>query len=160
LFFVVFAFCLYKNKQIVDFLFNFLFNFILQKKDGINLFTSTISAAFFFKLKVVFYLSIAICIPFFVYNFYAFVSLGLFFREKKLLLFLSSFGVLLGYFGFFLSVFYLLPLCILFFNSMQLSVFNVKELVDLDSFFYLCFNIGLCGFFTFQTPIAIFLLLK
>jgi len=155
LFCLVFAGLFYKSQQVFELF--FLQNFA---SFNLQLFTSKISSGFFIRLKLCIYFAIAICLPYFVYHAYQFISLGLFKRERKSFWFGCVLGCLLGYLGFAFASFYLLPLCLAFFNSMQLSIASVSNLVEIESFIALCFAIGFCGFLTFQTPIIVFLLLK
>ena len=159
LFFIsTFFIVLFFNKILIENGLNFVVKAI-QNKQEIRIFTQNISSAFIFRMKITLYLSFAISLPYFLFQLYSFISLGLFKKERKVLFYTSTIGIIFGYFGFIISILYLVPLCISFFLSMQFNQDVISQFIELNSLLSLIFNIGTCGFIIFQTPIIVFLLL-
>ena len=117
-----------------------------------------LTSTFFIPLKLSFYVSIILSMPYLMYNFWNFVSPGLYISEKKTFFPFMFYSVMLFYFGLLFSFYLVCPLAINFFiNSSPISV---VIMVDIGNYMDFIFEISVVCGLSFQTPLIIKLLLS
>ncbi len=116
-----------------------------------------VASPFLSPLKLTFYLSLMISIPYFFSEMWGFISPGLYKNEKRLASGIVVSGVLLFYLGILFAYFLVFPLVFGFFTSV--SPEGVKVMTDISSYLDFILNIFLAFAISFEIPVIIFLLI-
>jgi sec-independent protein translocase protein TatC len=152
---LIFSVCYYFNNDLILISSNYLLNSGLS---GYRFALFGLVSGFLIRMKLASYFALIFCIPIFALHLYKYISLGLFKRERKIVLV----GILVSYalliLGLWICGVYFMPLFLHFFFQMN-HLPNVIKVLDaslvLSSVGGIFFAFGLM----FQTPIAIFFLL-
>ena len=116
-----------------------------------------VASPFLSPLKLTFYLSLTVSIPYFLTEIWRFIAPGLFKNEKKLGLGLLISSIVLFYLGILFAYFLVFPLVFGFFTSV--SPEGVKVMTDISSYLDFIISIFLAFAIAFEIPIFIFLLI-
>ena len=121
-----------------------------QLPQGGNIIATKMTTPFFVPLKLCFFLSILVSIPFFFYHFWQFIVPGMYVQEKKVILPLMLSSILFYYIGILFSFYIICPIAISFFS--RCTPKSVLFMADISN--YLDFIITTCIFtgFIFQIP--------
>jgi sec-independent protein translocase protein TatC len=151
---ILFCLCYHYSALILDFLLYY------NKPDTTTLFTQKITSPFFIKIKISFYSAIIPSMQIILYNIYRFISLGMFKKERNIILPFVLISPLLGAIGVATSIFFISPLSIDFFNGINItSTINVVKMIDVETMLSLIITMSICCFIVFQIPIAIYYLM-
>ena len=123
-----------------------------------SIIATKLTSTFFIPLKLSFYISLVLSIPYLIYNIWKFISPGLYLDERKVVFPIVLYSMLLFYFGLFFAFYIVSPLAINFFiNS---SPANVLVMTDIGNYMDFIFTISISCGFSFQTPVIIRLILN
>jgi len=124
--------------------------------EGGNMIATAVASPFITPFKLAAYASVLAAMPFLLHQVWAFVSPGLYLREKRFALPLLVSSVLLFYLGMAFAYFLVFPLVFKFFASV--TPVGITMMTDINA--YLDFVIGMffAFGFSFEVPIAVFLL--
>ena len=121
-----------------------------------SMIATQVASPFLSPLKLSFYLSLMISIPYFFSEMWRFIAPGLFKNEKKFALGLVLSSVLLFYLGILFAYFLVFPLICGFFTSVTPD--GVKVMTDISSYLDFILSIFLAFAIAFEIPVLIFLL--
>ena len=121
-----------------------------------SMIATQVASPFLSPLKLSFYLSLMISIPYFFSEMWRFIAPGLFKKEKKFALGLVLSSVLLFYLGILFAYFLVFPLIFGFFTSVTRD--GVKVMTDISSYLDFILSIFLAFAIAFEIPVLIFLL--
>ena len=121
-----------------------------------SMIATQVASPFLSPLKLSFYLSLMISIPYFFSEMWRFIAPGLFKNEKKFALGLVLSSVLLFYLGILFAYFLVFPLIFGFFTSVTPD--GVKVMTDISSYLDFILSIFLAFAIAFEIPVLIFLL--
>ena len=121
-----------------------------------SMIATQVASPFLSPLKLSFYLSLMISIPYFFSEMWRFIAPGLFKNEKKFALGLVLSSVLLFYLGILFAYFLVFPLIFGFFTSVTPD--GVKVMTDISSYLDFILTIFLAFAIAFEIPVLIFLL--
>ena len=121
-----------------------------------SMIATQVASPFLSPLKLSFYLSLMISIPYFFSEMWRFIAPGLFKNEKKYALGLVLSSVLLFYLGILFAYFLVFPLIFGFFTSVTPD--GVKVMTDISSYLDFILSIFLAFAIAFEIPVLIFLL--
>ena len=121
-----------------------------------SMIATQVASPFLSPLKLSFYLSLMISIPYFFSEMWRFIAPGLFKNEKKFALGLVLSSVLLFYLGILFAYFLVFPLIFGFFTSVTPE--GVKVMTDISSYLDFILSIFLAFAIAFEIPVLIFLL--
>jgi sec-independent protein translocase protein TatC len=125
---------------------------------GASMIATDPASTFLTPVKMTFFLSIVVAVPFLLYQLWAFVAPGLYQNERRLLLPLLVSSTLLFYAGMAFAYFLIFPIVFRFFaGSVPPGVLMMTDIKSyLDFVFALFFAFGLA----FEVPVATILLIK
>ena len=121
-----------------------------------SMIATQVASPFLSPLKLSFYLSLMISIPYFFSEMWRFIAPGLFKKEKKFALGLVLSSILLFYLGILFAYFLVFPLIFGFFTSVTPD--GVKVMTDISSYLDFILSIFLAFAIAFEIPVLIFLL--
>ncbi len=121
-----------------------------------SMIATQVASPFLSPLKLSFYLSLMISIPYFFSEMWRFIAPGLFKNEKKFALGLVLSSILLFYLGILFAYFLVFPLIFGFFTSVTPE--GVKVMTDISSYLDFILTIFLAFAIAFEIPVLIFLL--
>ena len=121
-----------------------------------SMIATQVASPFLSPLKLSFYLSLMISIPYFFSEMWRFIAPGLFKNEKKFALGLVLSSILLFYLGILFAYFLVFPLIFGFFTSVTPE--GVKVMTDISSYLDFILSIFLAFAIAFEIPVLIFLL--
>jgi sec-independent protein translocase protein TatC len=123
---------------------------------GATMIATTVASPFITPFKLAAYTSILVAMPILLHQIWAFVSPGLYLREKRFALPLLVSSILLFFFGMAFAYFLVFPLVFKFFASV--TPIGITMMTDINA--YLDFVIGMFFAFgiSFEVPVAVFLL--
>ena len=125
--------------------------------DNSSMIATQVASPFLSPLKLTFYLSLTVSIPYFLTEIWRFIVPGLFNNEKKLGLGLLISSIALFYLGILFAYFLVFPLVFGFFTSVSQE--GVKVMTDISSYLDFIISIFLAFAIAFEIPIFIFLLI-
>lgn len=115
-----------------------------------------IASPFFAPLKLAFFVAIFLAMPFILYQFWAFVSPGLYRHERRLAIPLLASSVLLFYIGCAFAYFLVLPAIFTFMTSIAPA--GVAVMPDIARFLDFVLVLFLAFGFCFEVPVALVIL--
>ena len=139
---------------------NYLYNFLALPltnvlPQGSSMIAVDVASPFFAPFKLILLLSIVITFPVIIYNFWAFVSPGLYQNEKKFVAPILISSTLLFYLGILFAYFIVFPLMFNFFTSIAPE--GVEIATDINSFLNFAIKIFFAFGLAFEVPIITFL---
>jgi len=121
-----------------------------------SMIATQVASPFLSPLKLTFYLSLMISLPYFFSEMWRFIAPGLYKTEKRFALGLTLSSILLFYLGILFAYFLVFPLVFSFFTSVTPE--GVKVMTDISSYLDFILTIFLAFAITFEIPVLIFLL--
>lgn len=123
---------------------------------GVSMIATDVTAPFLVPIKVTFLVSVFMCIPFLLYQLWAFIAPGLHQHEKKLGLPIIASSAILFYLGTAFAYFVVLPIALKFFVAFAPEgvavMTDVGKYVDFVLTMFFAFGVA------FEVPIAIIIL--
>ena len=123
--------------------------------EGSNMIAVDVASPFLAPFKLILILSIAVTFPVSVYNFWAFISPGLYKNEKKLVAPILISSTLLFYLGIIFAYYIVFPLIFSFFTNIAPQ--GVMIATDISSFLNFAIKIFFAFGLAFEVPIITFL---
>lgn len=123
---------------------------------GASMIATDVATPFFTPFKLAFVVSIAIAVPYLLWQLWAFIAPGLYRKEKRLVVPLLASSTLLFYAGAAFAYFVVLPLALRFFASAAPA--GVTVATDIASYLDFVLTIFMAFGIAFETPVAIILL--
>ncbi|OZB05112.1 MAG: twin arginine-targeting protein translocase TatC [Idiomarina sp. 34-48-12] len=123
---------------------------------GASMIATDVATPFFTPFKLAFVVSIAIAVPYLLWQLWAFIAPGLYRKEKRLVVPLLASSTLLFYAGAAFAYFVVLPLALNFFASAAPT--GVTVATDIASYLDFVLTIFMAFGIAFETPVAIILL--
>ena len=124
--------------------------------EGSNMIAVDVASPFLAPFKLILLLSIVITFPISVYNFWAFISPGLYKNEKKFVAPILISSTLLFYLGIIFAYYIVFPLIFSFFTSIAPP--GVEIATDISSFLNFAVKIFFAFGLAFEVPIITFLI--
>ena len=121
-----------------------------------SMIATQVASPFLSPLKLTFYLSLMISLPYFFSEMWRFIAPGLYKTEKRFALGLTLSSILLFYLGILFAYFLVFPLVFGFFTSVTPE--DVKVMTDISSYLDFILTIFLAFAIAFEIPVLIFLL--
>lgn len=128
-----------------------------QLPPGSTLIATQITSTFLAPLKLTFYVSLFLCVPYILHHLWAFIAPALYQHEKKIALPVLISSIFLFCLGIAFVYFVALPL-VLFPFFLGAGPTNVKIMPDIDHYLDLVLTLFLVFGFTFEIPIITLLL--
>lgn len=150
---VVFLGLIYFSNHIYEFVSAPL---IERLPEGATMIATDVASPFFTPLKLTLIASIFVCVPFILYQVWAFVAPGLYKHEKRLIMPLMFSSSLLFYCGVAFAYFVVFPLVFGFFTAISLG--GVEFATDIASYLDFVLALFLAFGIAFEVPVAIILL--
>ena len=122
-----------------------------------SMIATQVASPFLSPLKLTFYLSLMISLPYFFSEMWRFIAPGLYKNEKRFALGLTLSSIFLFYLGILFAYFLVFPLVFGFFTSVTPE--GVKVMTDISSYLDFILNIFLAFAIVFEIPVLIFLLI-
>ena len=122
-----------------------------------SMIATQVASPFLSPLKLTFYLSLMISLPYFFSEMWRFIAPGLYKNEKRFALGITLSSILLFYLGILFAYFLVFPLVFGFFTSVTPE--GVKVMTDISSYLDFILNIFLAFAIVFEIPVLIFLLI-
>ena len=122
-----------------------------------SMIATQVASPFLSPLKLTFYLSLMISLPYFFSEMWRFIAPGLYRNEKRFALGLTLSSILLFYLGILFAYFLVFPLVFGFFTSVTPE--GVKVMTDISSYLDFILTIFLAFAIAFEIPVLIFLLI-
>ena len=122
-----------------------------------SMIATQVASPFLSPLKLTFYLSLMISLPYFFSEMWRFIAPGLYKNEKRFALGLTLSSILLFYLGILFAYFLVFPLVFGFFTSVTPE--GVKVMTDISSYLDFILTIFLAFAIVFEIPVLIFLLI-
>ena len=122
-----------------------------------SMIATQVASPFLSPLKLTFYLSLMISLPYFFSEMWRFIAPGLYKNEKRFALGLTISSILLFYLGILFAYFLVFPLVFSFFTSVTPE--GVKVMTDISSYLDFILTIFLAFAIAFEIPVLIFLLI-
>lgn len=139
-------------------IFHWLANPLLQLlPQGQSLIAIGITSPVFIPLKLVFFVSIFLGVPYWVYQTWTFIAAGLYENEKKLLWLLMILSSILFYVGMSFAYFIVFPLVFKFFLSFAPT--GVMVMPDISEYLGFCMKMLFAFGLAFEVPVAVIILL-
>lgn len=123
---------------------------------GTSMIATDVTAPFFVPIKVTFLVSVFICIPFLLYQLWAFIAPGLHQHEKKLGLPLIASSAILFYLGTAFAYFVVLPIALKFFVAFAPE--GVSVMTDVNKYVSFVLTMFFAFGIAFEVPIATIIL--
>ena len=123
-----------------------------------SMIATQVASPFLSPLKLTFYLSLMISLPYFFSEMWRFIAPGLYKNEKRFALGLTISSILLFYLGILFAYFLVFPLVFSFFTSVTPE--GVKVMTDISSYLDFILTIFLAFAIAFEIPVLIFLLIS
>ena len=122
-----------------------------------SMIATQVASPFLSPLKLTFYLSLMISLPYFFSEMWRFIAPGLYKNEKRFALGLTLSSIFLFYLGILFAYFLVFPLVFGFFTSVTPE--GVKIMTDISSYLDFILTIFLAFAIAFEIPVLIFLLI-
>jgi len=150
---VVFAPLIYFSNDIYQFASNPLQNFLLGQSTMI---ATEVASPFLSPLKLTFYASLFISLPYVLFEIWGFVAPGMYKKEKTFSLSIGISSVLLFYTGIVFAYYLVFPLMFGFFTTTGPA--DITIMTDISKYLDFILNIFLAFAIAFEMPVLIFLL--
>ena len=121
-----------------------------------SMIATQVASPFLSPLKLTFYLSLMISLPYFFSEMWRFIAPGLYKNEKRFAMGLTLSSIFLFYLGILFAYFLVFPLVFSFFTSVTPE--GVKVMTDISSYLDFILAIFLAFAIAFEIPVLIFLL--
>ena len=121
-----------------------------------SMIATQVASPFLSPLKLTFYLSLMISLPYFFSEMWRFIAPGLYKNEKRFAMGLTLSSIFLFYLGILFAYFLVFPLVFGFFTSVTPE--GVKVMTDISSYLDFILAIFLAFAIAFEIPVLIFLL--
>ena len=125
--------------------------------EGTSMIATDVISPFLTPLKLTFYVSLFLAVPFILYQLWAFIAPGLYKHEKQLALPLLVSSVLLFFAGMAFAYFLVLPM--LFNFTMGIELEGVSTMTDITKYLDLVLHMFFAFGFAFEIPVATVLLI-
>ncbi len=161
---------LIRSACFVTLLFIFLFYFdeslysyiaepMLQRLDNhSSLIATEVTSTFTVPMKLAFYAAVFLAIPYLLFELWTFIAPGLYRREKRAILPILFFSILLFYLGCAFSYFIICPMALQFFLSVAPR--GVAVMTDIKHYLDFVLTLLLGGGLAFQVPVITFALIR
>lgn len=126
--------------------------------EGNSMISTQPHGPFFVPFKFAFAFSVAVAIPYLLYQMWAFVAPGLYLHEKRLVMPLLLSSTLLFYAGIAFAYFLVFPLVFAFFTSTAPA--GVAVMTDINEYLSFVLKLFFAFGFAFEVPIATVLMIK
>jgi sec-independent protein translocase protein TatC len=126
--------------------------------EGAGMIATDVASPFFTPMRLTFFVSILITIPYFLYQTWAFIAPGLYQKEKRFAFPLLSSSVLLFFTGMAFAYFVVFPLIFRFMAGIQLE--GVTTQTDISKYLDFVLHMFLAFGFIFEIPIATLLMIR
>ena len=123
---------------------------------GGQLIATEVASPFFAPIKLTFFVALVVCMPWLLYQLWAFVAPGLYRREKKLALPLLGSSLLLFYAGCAFAYFVVLPSVFTFLNKVTPA--GVAMMTDITAYLDFVLVVFLAFGASFELPVALVIL--
>ena len=130
---------------------------------NIHFIYTNLTEAFFSYLKISFFISLLFVFPFILFQIWMFLVPGLYYNEKKKILFLISIFILLILFGTIMAYFFIIPIAWKFFLSFEIesqTFLSINLQPKMDQYLSLILNILITLGLSFHLPIYLYFILK
>lgn len=138
-------------------LYAWLTGYLIHPIPQANLIATEVTATFITPLKLAFFISFLLSLPFFLLQAWGFIAPALYTHEKRPIKWLSLISTLLFYSGVGFAYFVVCPLALQFFAYMAPS--NVQVMTDMNHYLNFITKMALSFGFAFQVPIFVCVLL-
>ena len=122
-----------------------------------SMIATQVASPFLSPLKLTFYLSLMISLPYFFSEMWRFIAPGLYKNEKRFAMGLTLSSILLFYLGILFAYFLVFPLVFGFFTSVTPE--GVRVMTDISSYLDFILSIFFAFAIAFEIPVLIFLLI-
>jgi len=128
----------------------------LARLVNVPLITTKITAAFMVPLQLSMFVALLICMPYLLYNLWAFIKPGLHNNERKNIVPWLIFSCALFYIGITFALLIMAPLTIGFFESCAPP--NITVMVDIGNYLDFMFTLAIGSALAFQIPVITLLI--
>lgn len=132
----------------------------LRDYSNVSVVYSGITEGFSLVVSIAFYSGLLLSLPFAAVLLLRFLWSGLLCSEKKFLLFISLFGLILFYAGFYFAFKYLIPFIIHFFANFTVSEVPIKYLINISDVLMLLFKMSIIFGVCAEVPVILCILVK
>ena len=129
---------------------------IAKLTDGNKLVSTGRTSTFLVPIKITAFISFLFSLPFIFYQFWRFISPGLYKKEKKLILLSFISGFILFFIGMSFAYYLIFPIVFNFFILMTPS--NVSLMIDISSYLDLILSLLISFGLAFEVPVIILIL--
>lgn len=129
-----------------------------QLPENSQIISTQITSTFTVPLKLAINLSLIISIPYIILNIWLFISPGLYWKEKKIVLPFIIASIILFLIGLMFAFYIICPFALNFFMTCAPS--NVTIMISIDNYINFMFNIMIASGCSFQIPVAINFIIK
>ena len=129
---------------------------IAKLTDGNKLVSTGLTSTFLVPIKITAFISFLFSLPFIFYQFWRFISPGLYKKEKKLVLLSFISGFILFFIGMSFAYYLIFPIVFNFFILMTPS--NVSLMIDISSYLDLILSLLISFGLAFEVPVIILIL--
>lgn len=126
--------------------------------DNASMIATDVASPFFTPMRLTFFVSILVTIPYLLYQVWAFIAPGLYHKEKRFAFPLLSSSVLLFFIGMSFAYFIVFPLIFRFMTGIQLE--GVETRTDISKYLDFVLHMFLAFGFIFEIPIATLLMIR
>ena len=124
--------------------------------DGNKLVSTGLTSTFLVPIKITAFISFLLSLPFVFYQFWCFISPGLYKKEKKLILFSFVSGFILFFVGMSFAYYLIFPIVFNFFILM--TPLNVSLMIDISNYLDLILSLLISFGLAFEVPVIILIL--
>ena len=124
--------------------------------DGNKLVSTGLTSTFLVPIKITAFISFLFSLPFIFYQFWRFISPGLYKKEKKLILFSFVSGLVLFFVGMAFAYYLIFPIVFKFFIMM--TPLNVSLMIDISSYLDLILSLLISFGLAFEVPVILIIL--
>jgi len=151
---IIFTGLLYFSNE----LYHFIATPLLQAlPDGTKMIATNVTSPFTAPMKLSFFAALFLAIPYLLFEVWGFIAPGLFSHEKRIAIPLLMFSVILFYAGIAFAYYVVFPVMFIFFSATTPT--GVSYTPDIALFLDTILTLFLAFGFTFEIPIATFLLI-
>ena len=129
---------------------------IAKLTDGNKLVSTGLTSTFLVPIKITAFISFLLSLPFIFYQFWRFITPGLYKKEKKLVLLSFISGFILFFIGMSFAYYLIFPIVFNFFILMTPS--NVSLMIDISSYLDLILSLLISFGLAFEVPVIILIL--
>jgi sec-independent protein translocase protein TatC len=124
--------------------------------EGTSMIATEVASPFLTPIKLTFWVSLILAMPFVLYQLWAFIAPGLYRHEQRMVLPLVVSSTLLFYLGMLFAYFVVFPLVFAFFT--QVAPAGVQVMTDIRAYLDFIFGMFLAFGIAFEVPVALILL--